>query len=287
MLNIILLVLYAVLAVIWIVMLLTGSKRYAQMIAALPQEGYLLRAFYPIGLRILDIVHYSYDSSFDRTRMIDARVVWGEKYAKFYYCINMAEKITYSFTFIMLAPLMGVVLNDPIGCLFGIGAAGVSFYFADTKITEIIKKRNAEIIRDFADMVFKMALMINAGMTIQGAWVKISENGSGTLYQEMRRTVVELHTGVYEEDAYLNFSRRCNVPIISRFISMLIQSLTKSDRELAAFLRDETRVSWEEKKNLVKQEGQLASSKLLIPILMIMAGIFVMVLVPMVTAIGI
>lgn len=286
MLNIILLILYAVLALAWSLLLLTGSKRYAQMIAALPEEGYLLRNFYPIGLRILDLIHYSYDSSFDRTRMIDARVIWGEKYAKFYYCINMAEKITYAATFLMLTPLLGVLMNDPIGCLFGIAAAGVAFYYADTKITEIIKKRNAEIIRDFADMVFKMALMINAGMTIQGAWVRISESGSGTLYQEMRRTVVELHTGVYEEEAYLNFSRRCNVPLISRFISMLIQSLTKTDRELSAFLREETRVSWEEKKNLVKQEGQMASSKLLIPILMIMVGIFVMVLVPMVSSVN-
>jgi tight adherence protein C len=169
---------------------------------------------------------------------------------------------------------------------FGVAAAGVTFYYADTKITDIINQREEEIIRDFVEMVSKLTLLINAGMITREAWTEISNTGSGTLYEEMQNAVVEMQNGVSEIDAYIGFGNRCGVQLVKKFTSMLVQNLSKGNRELVEFLKKETEICWEEKQHLVKRQGEEATNKLMIPLSMIFIGIFVMILVPICSSMG-
>jgi len=132
-----------------------------------------------------------------------------------------------------------------------------------------------------------MALLINAGMITREAWEKIAETGEGTLYNEMRVAVSDMNNGVSEVDAYIAFGTRCGVPLIKKFISMLAQNLSKGNKELVDFLKAETAVCWEEKKHIVRRQGEEAGNKLMIPLGMILIGIFVMILVPVVSKMGI
>jgi tight adherence protein C len=61
----------------------------------------------------------------------------------------------------------------------------------------------------------------------------------------------------------------------------------KGNRELVDFLKLSATDSWEEKKQLVKQKGEKASTKLMIPIGMILIGIMIMILVPILSNLGI
>ena len=67
---------------------------------------------------------------------------------------------------------------------------------------------------------------------------------------------------------------------------MLVQNLEKGNKELVDFLKNESAVCWEEKKHIVKRQGEAAANKLMIPLGMILVGIFVMILVPIVSNIG-
>ena len=286
MINYVLIISYAILMIFWIVLLFINGKKAQAMLAPLDQKKYALKAIYPVGFNLLELIHYSYNTSLDKTRLAQAKIVYGEKYGEYYYRINVIEKVSYAYSSIVIAPLIGILFGNPILCLFGFFLAGVLFYYGDSKITDIIKEREVEITRDFCDMVSKMALLINAGMITREAWEQISVTGKGTLYDEMRNSLIEMQNGTSEIDAYIRFGNRCGVQLVNKFISMLVQNLSKGNKELVEFLKAETEVCWEEKKHLVKRQGESASSKLMLPMGLIFVGIFVMILVPIVSKIG-
>lgn len=287
MINVVLIVIYVILAIFWIFLLLSSEKRYQPMIEPLDRKKYMLKELYPVGMSILDMVHYSYNTAMDKKRKAQAVIVYGERFGEYYYRINVAEKVTYVSFCLVLTPLIGPLLGDPILSLFGFFAAGIAFYYADSKITDITDAREISITRDFPDMVSKMALLINAGMITREAWDEISLTGDSVLYEEMRATSMDMQNGVSEVDAYIAFGNRCGVPFVKKFISMLAQNLSKGNKELVEFLKAESKLCWEEKKHLVRRQGEAAASKLMIPLGMILIGIFVMILVPIVSNMGI
>lgn len=283
----VLIVVYFALSILWLMLLNTGTKRFSMMIEPLDSKQYMLKAFYPLGFQILDMIHYSYNTFQDKKRIGQAKIVYGERFGEYYYRINMAEKVTYAATCVMISPILGPLVGNNLFCLFGLVAAGFMYYYADTKITDIIKARENDISRDFADMVSKLALLINAGMITREAWEEISSTGEGTVYEEMRNAVIDMNNGVSEIDAYLGFGNRCGVQSVKKFTSMLCQNLTKGNKELVDFLKAETALSWEEKKHFVKRKGEEASNKMMIPLGMILVGVFVMILVPVLGNMGI
>ena len=286
MINTVLLIVYLLLTACWIFLILSAGKKYDGLIEPLDAKKYILKPLFPVGFRILELINYQYNSNYDRVRLSQSKIVFGERFGEYYYRINMAEKITYAALCLTIAPILGPIMNEPLFSLFGVAAAGVTFYYADTKITDIIKVREREIGRDFADVVSKMALLINAGMITREAWEKIAETGEGTLYDEMRAAVSDMNNGVSEVDAYIAFGNRCGVPLVKKFISMLAQNLSKGNKELVNFLKAETVVCWEEKKHIVRRQGEEAGNKLMIPLGLILIGIFVMILVPIVSQMG-
>lgn len=279
--------LYFVLAILWFLLWTAGSRKYAQMIEPLDPKKYMLKALYPLGFQILELIRYPYTSAHDKKRIGQAKIVYGERFGEYYYRVNMAEKVTYAATFVMLSPIMGPMMGNDLFSLFGLVAAGVMYYYADTKITDVIKARENDLSRDFADMVSKLALLINAGMITREAWEEIALTGEGTVYEEMRNAVIEMENGVSEIDAYLGFGNRCGVQSVKKFTSMLCQNLTKGNKELVDFLKAETALSWEEKKHFVKRKGEEASNKMMIPLGLILVGVFVMILVPVLGNMGI
>ena len=102
----------------------------------------------------------------------------------------------------------------------------------------------------------------------------------------MQNTSMEIENGVMETDAYRNFAERCNVKEIRKFASLIIQNLKKGNEELAYFLKDLSDEMWEVKKNEVKQKGEKANSRLLLPMMLIFIGILIMILVPVFQQMG-
>lgn len=287
MINVVLIGLYVLVSAGWIYLVLSAGNKYESLLEPLDSKKYALKALYPVGFRILELIRYPYTSNYDRIRLNQTKIVFGERFGEYYYRINMAEKVTYAAMCLTIAPILGPLMNEPLFSLFGVAAAGVTFYYADTKITDIIKKREREIGQDFADVVSKMALLINAGMITREAWENIADTGTGTLYDEMKNAVIDMHNGMSEVDAYVAFGNRCGVPLVKKFISMLAQNISKGNKELVTFLKTETAVCWEEKKHIVRRRGEEAANKLMIPLGMILVGIFVMILVPVLSNLGI
>lgn len=277
---------YFVLALIWILLLLTGSRRYRKLLSAQDPWNSPMKSLFGVGFAILDLIHYPYTSAADRRRLEEIKVIYGERYGTYYFRLNMAEKVTYISFGIMIAPICGALLGNMALSVVGLFIGGVLFYFANSRVTDLMKIREDELVRDFPDMISKMALLINAGMITREAWAEISRTGEGTLYQEMAEAVEAMKNGVTENDAYIAFGNRCGTPMAKKFSSMLSQNLSKGNRELVNFLKEEAALSWEEKKHLVRRMGEKANNKMMIPLAMILIGVMLMILVPILGNMG-
>lgn len=284
--NMVCLALYLLLALVWILLLLISAGRYGELIEPLDIKQHPLKGLYCVGFLLLDLVHYSYESPRDVKRMAQTEIVYGQRFGGYYYQVNLAEKLTYISLCLVLAPLFGAVLGSPVMSLAGLFAAGVAWYASDSRISDVMKRREREIIRDLPDMVSKMALLINAGMITREAWAEVAGTGESVLYQEMTNTVLEMQNGTPEVEAYINFGTRCAEQSIKKFVSMLVQNLTKGNKELVNFLKSETVIFWEEKKHLVRRQGEEANNKMMLPLGMMLIGVFIMILVPVVSKMG-
>ena len=143
------------------------------------------------------------------------------------------------------------------------------------------------ISHDYAEVVTNHVLLTNAGMILREAWREVSMANDSELYMEMRKVNEEIDNGVPEIDALYNFGNRCVTPEIKKFTSFIVQGLEKGSKDLANALRNQTDELWQLKKQNTLKRGELASSKLMIPLMIMFIGILIMVMGPIMTNLGI
>lgn len=143
------------------------------------------------------------------------------------------------------------------------------------------KEREDQLLRDYPDLVSKLTLLLQAGLTLRLAWDRITADylsyGNGErryVYEEMRNIRNRLNAGASEESAYEEFGRNCGNLRYLRLSSVLVQNLKKGTGGLIPLLRKEAAEAFADRKERVKQLGEEAGTKLLIP----MAGILVLIL---------
>lgn len=284
--SIILLSIGSLLAVIYIVLLLMGGK-YKNFIEALDEKDYPLHELYGVGYSLLDIIHYRYNSKRELERRREIELIYGERYADFYLSANAAQRITLSYTLLIAGFAFYGIINDITVLMVFLMFSGAAYYYYAARASEIIRKRSEELLSEFPDVVAKLALLINAGMIMKEAWKKIAVNGTGLIYEEMQKTVDEMENGKAELDSYYDFGVRCVIPEIKKFTSTMMQGLVKGNQEFAIMIREQSKEMWEKKQHLVKQQGEKAASKLLLPICLMFVGILIMVIVPIFTNLGV
>ena len=284
--SIIIMAVGTILAGIYIILLM-GSVKYKSMIEPLSEKEYPLHDIYGVGFMVLDLFHYQFQSKSDYKRRQAVELLYEAKYSDYYMRVIGAQRITLSALLAIAGFALFGLSNDMTILVLILGFSALAFYYFGTVPEEKIKKRSNEILSDFPDVVSKLALLINAGMIMKEAWKKVTEGGKGALYDEMRITLEEIDNGVSELDAYYNFSLRCVVPEIKKFTSTVMQGLVKGNREFSLMIKQQSKEIWDVKKHYVKQQGEKAASKLMIPISIIFLGIIIMIIVPIFSNLGV
>ena len=111
-------------------------------------------------------------------------------------------------------------------------------------------------------------------------------NEQRELYMEMRQVNENIDNGISEVDALFAFAARCVTPDIKKFTSFVVQGLEKGNKDLADALRHQTDELWALKKQNTLRRGELASSKLMIPLMIMFVGVLIMVMGPIMTNLG-
>lgn len=163
------------------------------------------------------------------------------------------------------------------------------------KVNDAARARKEQLLRDYPEILEQFSLLIGAGMTVKGAWYKIVENyqerretgGKRPAYEEMMRTCFEMEGGVPEGEGYENFGKRCQIQEYMRLGLLLSQNLRKGTRGITELLSLEAVHAFEDRKARAKRKGEETGTKLLVPMIMMLAVVLVIVIVPAFWSMGI
>ena len=233
-----------------------------------------------IGFGACELLHINFRSERRKKKIKQFQILYGEKFGEYYYRVNLASQITAFLLTLTIGTLLTVLLKSLIMLAIAFAAAVALAYYFQTLLTDQTKARIQSIDADFSEMLSTLALLVNAGMILREAWTKTSEMKTGTLYEEMQNAVENMENGMGESEAYIEFSHRCDSAQVTKFISTLIQNVSKGNAELTLLLQEFAREAWNEKKEAARQKGEAASSKLLIPIGMMFIGLLLMICLP-------
>ncbi len=174
--------------------------------------------------------------------------------------------------------------------------AGVLVYrMSDRDLHDRLEKQRIHMKREYSDVVHKLALYLGAGMTLQGAFGKIAAeyerkkiNGGprSPTYEEMLYTCRELKAGISESEAYEHFGRRTGLQEYIRLGTLMTQNLKKGSSSLLTRLHEEAGMAQSEQLKMGRKLGEEASTKLLLPMVMMLGVVMVIVMLPAFSSMG-
>lgn len=267
----------------WLVLAAKYEEKFEEITSSINGDEYYLSELYYIGFQVMDMIHFNIKSDASRKKIKLMSEVYGKKYAEYYYYLSVGGKITYVITVLPVIFLLALLANNPAALLFGAVIAVIFVWYMNESFKDKLTARREEILSEFPQVLSKMTLLVNSGMLLRDAWNLIAEQSESILFQEMQLTATQLRNGVPEAAAYREFAERCGIKEIRKFSSMVIQGLEKGASELTMFLKDMADELWIEKRNLVKQKGEKANAKLLMPTVIIFIGILFMVMAPVIS----
>lgn len=269
----------------WLILYAKGMK-HASLFEGLEEKEYPLKEVYFVGYEALNVMKYAYRSKNDRRLRKELSILYGEKYADYYLRVIRSQQLTFGLTLTVLSFAMYGLANDLMALAVVLVFAGVAYYYFGTVARERILKRSEEMMSDFSEVISKLALLTNAGMIFREAWEEVAYTGNRALYLEMQAGVEEMNNGYGEVDVLFRFGSRCVVPEIKKFASTVVQGVTKGNSELSVMLQEQSREVWNLRRQNVRRQGEKASSKLMIPIMIMFIGILIMVLIPIFANLG-
>lgn len=178
--------------------------------------------------------------------------------------------------------------ENPVPKVFGVTflAIFVIWVGMDQQIHRQAKERQAQLLLDYPDLMWKLAMLLGAGMSMKGAFWRLSgqyerkKNGIRYVYEELTCACYEMQSGIAEAEAYERFGRRCQLPEYIRLGTVLSQNLRKGTKGLNAMLEQEAAASFTERKNNARKLGEKAGTKLLFPMLLMLGIVLVILMVP-------
>ncbi|MBO5565059.1 MAG: type II secretion system F family protein [Lachnospiraceae bacterium] len=181
------------------------------------------------------------------------------------------------------------VVRDRSFLLFGamllIGVLALVGMDYDLRRAVLARERRLQL--EYPQVVSKFVLYLGAGMSVRNVFAKIAQSGGekkdGKIhpaYEEVLYTVRELESGVTETEAYAHFGERCRERQYIKLSSILTQNLIRGNDNLLKALQEEAEISFENRKNLARKLGEEAGTKLLVPMVMMLAVTLVMIMIP-------
>lgn len=172
--------------------------------------------------------------------------------------------------------------------VLGAGAAVMLCISESQRKKEEEKKMVIQMRTDYPQIINKFTLYMGAGMTIRRAWFCIAQDyeknrertGKRKAYEEMTAAMYQIRGGGSEGECYESCGSRCGLSSYRKFGMLLSQNLRKGPKGITELLRREAEEAFEERKNQAKRLGEEAGTKLIIPMFLMLAVVFLIVMVP-------
>lgn len=279
--NLVLCIVGTVWAAGWLFLYFSCGTKYQAYIDSLDGNDYFMKSMYGVGYRTIDLFQVDIDTPYFRKKMGKLGEMYGKKSARLLVLSDLAAQITYLITLLPFGIFLAVIMEEPLVLVIvAMVAIFLAVYIEYDKGSKVDKRRE-EILKDFPHLLSQLALLINAGMPLREALETASRKEEGILYEQLRVLADDMRNGIPEYEALREFADRCGVDEVRKLSGLIIQNVRKGSSELASSLLDLSGEVWRSRTSQVRELGEKASSKLLIPILIIFGGILLMVVAPM------
>ena len=150
-----------------------------------------------------------------------------------------------------------------------------------------IKDREEELKNGYTEFVGRFVILLGAGLNIPAIWRKLETGFASniSLTEEIRLTLWEVGNGKTEREAYENFGKRIGGTQYAKFVSVINQSLKLGQGQLLSRLEAESEAAMFERRNKAKVMGEVADTKLLMPMMLQLVLIMLIIMVPALLAV--
>lgn len=110
--------------------------------------------------------------------------------------------------------------------VLGLGAMSLAYFVPDILVRSHAQKRRDEIKMELPNTLDQMLISVQAGLGFEASMARTAANGSGSLADELIRTLQDIQVGRSRKDAYMALAERVDVPDLRSFIRAVVQADT-------------------------------------------------------------
>jgi tight adherence protein C len=162
-------------------------------------------------------------------------------------------------------------------------------YLLIKKLDEKTTKRKHDIIFELPEFASKVALLVNAGETVQNAIIRcttMKTEDDNPLYVELNEAVTKLRNGDSFNQVMEELGKRCGVQEVSILVTTVLLNYRRGGSELSLALRGISHDLWEKRKVISRTRGEEASSKLIFPMVLIFIAVLLVIAYPALIILG-
>lgn len=271
-----------VLLVLFLLLHLKGKTRYATMIQAIDKDEYGLRDIMGVGFMLMELSKYQYASKLDRKARTQLRELYEPEFVEFYLRAQWAASITYACLALFLGTLAFAGTGDMAILAFFIVLAPVLAYASFTSLERKIEKRHRQVAMDMPDFTNELVILSGAGLTLRAAIIKVGREmaGNSPLYTALRKAVNKMENGATDEAALDVLVTQCNMPVMRRLVSVLLQNMQRGGTDVLNALREIGAELWTNRKAAARQMAEEVSTKMLFPMMLMLIAVILLVAAP-------
>lgn len=143
------------------------------------------------------------------------------------------------------------------------------------------KKRNNALLDQYPSFVNQLWLLLGTGMTIQIAIQKImSEMKETLLKRELEYAIHQLENGNEACWVYEQLGQRLHVPEYYQLMQHISQHIRMGTKDLRNLMETEMQTALRKKRESAKKKGEEASTKLLLPMVILLALVMAIIIFP-------
>lgn len=262
---------------------LFSKNSFAEELALADIKANRLKILLPIGLQVFKLLKHTYGSPYEKKLEVKYRNLKGSKNAQVLLKIHMAQKTVLMLFALFFLTFVGTQIEADATYLFFCAALEAAlFYATDKQLDDLFKERSRSIQYEFPELLNKLVLLINAGLSLSGAFQKIVRDNKvqSPLYEELAAAIHEMNSGKSHIQAYESFAKRCRQQEITTFVTILIQNIKRGNDEIIPILKMLSLSSWENRKLVARKLGEEAATRLVLPMMIMFLAILIMVMAP-------
>lgn len=290
-LRLVFLLIGTALSVLYILLLQWGAK-YDGKIEGLPKEGFGDKELFSAGYMLQELPLLSMQSPLGQKLLSQAQILHPENegrfavyWARLYWARSLSlSLLVLAFAFCVASWVDGIMIIVVLAV--GAIAVWVAYSGGADAMNKQIKQRSDECMREFSNVVSKLAMLLNCNETIPDAWHTAAYSKEGVIYDLMREACAEMDSNVSLEEALYEFGVRTASPEIRKFTSILIQSAVRGGSDVTVFMRQQVQELGARHRQLMLQKGDEAAAKLLIPTMVMLVGILLIIIVAAVSGLN-